>query len=223
MKFNYVLTDDSGRKEEGVISAPSRDDVVKKLNDRGKIILAVNEVKAKSFMDYFQPKPALNNEERLLFVKNMATMVKVGVTVVEALEIMMGQYKKTVVKALYQDLIDMINAGQTLGVALQKYDYVFSKLFINMVAMGEKSGNLENVLEYLDEQLEKEYDLKKKIVSAFIYPAVIIGITLIMGVGIVVFIMPKITAVFDNFVQKVHPKRRVNRFECKAIKPHNRQ
>ena len=82
---------------------------------------------------------------------------------------------------------------------LKKYDFIFSDLFINMIATGEKSGTLDKVLDYLDEQLDKEYDLRKKVISAFIYPVVILSITMMLSLGIVFFIMPKITKIFSSF------------------------
>jgi type IV pilus assembly protein PilC len=68
-----------------------------------------------------------------------------------------------------------------------------------MIAVGEKSGTLVEVLGYLKEQLEKEYELRRKVVSAFVYPGVIISITVMMIFGITIFIMPKILKIFSSF------------------------
>lgn len=198
-KFEFVLTDDTGRKEEGFLRAPTKDAALKILEEKEKIILALNEVTPKSFMRFFTPRPYLSLQDKMLFVKNLSTMVKVGITVTESMKIMLDQAESARAKRLYEEIIDMINSGQTLGKSMEEFDYIFSKLFINMISTGEKSGNLQNVLEYLDEQMEKEYSIRKKVISSLIYPAVIIGMTLIMAVGIVVFIMPKIVKVFENF------------------------
>ncbi len=198
-KFNYVLTDKTGRKEEGSMRADNKDIVLKKLAEKNKIILSVIEAPSHGFFSFLSPKASLSFQDKMLFVTNLSMMIKVGVTVTEALQIIMDQSKQAGVKKLYQDLIEMIRSGQSLGKSLEKYDYIFSKLFINMIITGEESGNLEMVLDYLNVQMEKAYEIRKKVISALIYPAIIIGITIIMGIGIVVFIMPKITKVFESF------------------------
>jgi len=137
--------------------------------------------------------------EKMIFVKNLATMIEVGITISESLVILKEQTKKNSLKRMYDDILEMVNAGQTLAGSLRKYDNNFSELFINMIETGEASGNLGDVLKYLDLQLEKDYEIRKKVIGALVYPAIIISITLLMAVGIVIFIMPKITSIFKQF------------------------
>lgn len=196
-KFNYVLSDDVGRKEEGVIRAASKEIAMEKLQETNKIILSV--VEAKKEKHWFMGKPSMSMQEKMLFVKNLSSIVEVGVNIVEGFEILSSQTKKQGQKRMFEDIIDRIRSGQSLANSLRTYEYIFSSLFINMIETGEESGNLEKVLQYLDQQLEKDYDTRKKLVSALIYPAVIVSITILMAIGIVIFIMPKITKIFDNF------------------------
>ncbi|MBT4917265.1 type II secretion system F family protein [Candidatus Peregrinibacteria bacterium] len=198
-KYEYVVTDDNGRKNTGFIDSSSREVALKKVREEfpDKIVISVTE-KAKGRF-YFTFKPSLSFQEKMLFTKNLATMIKVGITVTESLEILANQASKKNVKSMYEDIIEMIRSGQTLANSLRKYNYIFSDLFINMIQTGEESGNLEKTLVYLDRQLEKEYETRKKIVGAMIYPIVIICLTVVMAIGIVVFIMPKITSIFGKF------------------------
>lgn len=154
-----------------------------------------NKVKHVNFWE----KPNMNFQEKMMFVKQLSIMIKMGTTIVESLQIIIKQTKLKKNKKMYEKIIEMIESGQTLSVSLKEYDYIFSNIFINMIKTGEESGNLEKVLEYLDIQLEKEYELRGKVISAIIYPVVIIGITLLMTLGIVIFIMPKITKIFQSF------------------------
>ena len=100
---------------------------------------------------------------------------------------------------MFESILSMIKSGQSLAKSLKAYNHIFSDVYVNMIATGEESGTLEDILEYLDLQLEKEYDLRKKVKSAFIYPVVILSITMIMALGIVIFIMPKVTRIFTSF------------------------
>jgi type II secretory pathway component PulF len=135
----------------------------------------------------------------MILTEHLSVMLKVGITIMEALEILADQTTKAKTKAMYKDIIERIKAGQSLSKSLKKYSYIFSNLFVNMVQTGEEGGNLDEVFEYLSIQLEKEYEMRKKILAAFTYPAVIIGITLTLAVAIVIFIMPKITKIFESF------------------------
>ncbi len=196
-KYNYILSDESGLQTKGVISANNKEAALKKLRDKNKIIISVTEkTKGKSL---FFSKPRMSFQDKMMFTKHLCTMIKVGITVTEALEIMISQTKSASIRGMYEDIMDMVKTGQTLANSLKKYNYIFTDLFINMIQTGEESGNMEGVLTNLDRQLEKEYQVRKRIVSAFIYPAVIVGFTILMAIGIVVFIMPKITKIFESF------------------------
>lgn len=196
-KYNYVLSDNSGIKTEGSIYAPNFETAKEKLNKKNKIIISIRE--NKNLRVWFWERPDLSSQDKLMFVKNMATMIKVGISISEALKIIIEQTNKGNNRKMFENILEMINSGQTLAISLKKYDYIFSEIFTNIIATGEKSGTLEQALEQLDKQLEKEYELRKKIISAFIYPAVIVGATFIIMIGIVIFIMPKVTKIFKSF------------------------
>lgn len=196
-KYRYILSTKSGIKTEGVMSASTKEAALQKLRKKNRIIISVTEVKYGKL--WLLGRPHLSFQDKMLFTKHLTTMVKVGITITEAFEILINQTKKRSIKKMYEDILDMLKSGQSLSKSLRKYSYIFSDLFINMIQTGEAGGNLEEVLEYLDKQLEKDYEIRKKIISAFIYPAVIVGITIVMAIGIVVFIMPKISTIFESF------------------------
>ncbi|MBI2463623.1 type II secretion system F family protein [Candidatus Peregrinibacteria bacterium] len=205
--FHYTLSSISGTHQEGEISASNREIALRKLRKKDQIIISLEEIKKSR--TWFWQKPKLSLEEKLLFTSYMATMIKVGITIKEALHIIMSQTKKEKNREMYKKIIEMIQNGQSLALSLKQYDFIFSELFINMIASGEESGNLAQILEYLAVQLEKEYDLRKKIISAFIYPAVIISITMLLAVGMVIFIMPRITKIFISLKVKLPLPTRV--------------
>lgn len=196
-KFEYIATDKKGAKKKGTISASSEESAIEKLRENFEVIVSVQE-QIKKKLNLFS-KPSLSFEDKMMFTKHMATMIKVGITITEALEIMRSQSDRPNNKKMYETLIEMVRSGQSLANSLNHYPNVFPEIFVNMVATGEESGNLEQVLEYLDIQLEKECEIRKKVISAFIYPAVIVSVTVLMTFGIIVFVMPKITKIFSSF------------------------
>lgn len=187
----------SGVREEGILNAANKELALSKLRQKNSIIISLVEASKKH--TWFWQKPHMKLQEKVIFTTQLATMIRVGIPLTEALNIILTQTKRPQNKEMFRVMIEMIHSGQTLAKSLRIYDCVFPELFINMVASGEESGNLEQVLFYLSEQLEKEYEMRKKIISAFIYPAVIISITLLLSIGIVVFIMPKILKIFSSF------------------------
>ncbi|PIR55494.1 hypothetical protein COU74_00535 [Candidatus Peregrinibacteria bacterium CG10_big_fil_rev_8_21_14_0_10_36_19] len=196
-KFNYVITDDSGRRNEGVVNASTLVEAREKLSGQpGNLISLVEDT---SMTTWFWQKPHLSLQDKLMFVKHMSTMIKVGITITEAITILINQTSAPNNQKMYKNILERIRSGQSLSQSLQEYDYVFSNIFINMIGAGEQSGTLPKVLEYLDLQLEKEYELRKKVISAFIYPGVIISVTFLLTIAIVLFVMPKITDIFESF------------------------
>lgn len=196
-RFDYIASNNEGVHKKGTINATNIEEATDKLRADFDIIISVLE-KPKRELNLFSA-PHFSMEDKMMFTKHMATMIKVGITIAEALEIMADQAIKVNNRRMYENLIERIKAGQSLAQSLREYPNVFSEVFINMVETGEEAGNLDEVLAYLDVQLEKEYDIRKKIVSAFIYPGVIVSVTMLLMLCIVVFVMPKITDIFNSF------------------------
>jgi type IV pilus assembly protein PilC len=195
--YDYTGSTDEGVRQKGTIAGSSREDVLRQLKEQNVVVISVLE--HPKTRGGFLKKPHLSLEDKLMFTKHMAAMMNVGITVDEALEIIGDQGRTGNQKRMYGNMRERIQSGQSLANSLKEYEYVFSEVFVNMVATGEKSGTLEEVFEYLALQLEKEYDLRKKVVSAFIYPVVIIIITIVLMSGVVLFIMPRISEIFISF------------------------
>ncbi len=196
-RFKYKLSDKIGEDSKGLIEAESETEAIKRLTSGGHTLISIHEVSQGGLP--FWEKPSLSFEDKMLFTKHLATMLRAGITITEALQILGSQTAQARNRQMYENILRSVKAGQSLSESMRVYDFIFSDLFINMIATGEKSGTLDKVLDYLDEQLDKEYDLRKKVISAFIYPVVILSITMILSLGIVFFIMPKITKIFSSF------------------------
>lgn len=196
-KYDYVVVNDQGIKEKGSCNAPNEETAIHQLRETYSMIISVMERKKRTWQIF--GKPSLSLEDKMMFTQHLAIMIRVGITITEALEILQSQAETSQNRKMYANLIEMVKSGQSLSKSLNEYKNIFPEIFVNMIATGENSGSLEKVLDYLGVQLEKEYELRKKIVSAFIYPAVITGVTFVLMAGIVIFIMPKITNIFTSF------------------------
>lgn len=140
----------------------------------------------------------VSNKQILFFTKNLSVMLQAGSTLSEALQVMEQQVTGKL-EEIVKDVKGKVNKGFEFSQALEKYPDTFSNTYISVLKVGEKTGSLGKNLKYLVEQLEKTQSLKKKIMGAMFYPAVIFGGGLLVTLGIVIFILPKITGLFKSF------------------------
>ncbi|MFH0779400.1 MAG: type II secretion system F family protein [Parcubacteria group bacterium] len=134
----------------------------------------------------------------LFFTKNLSILLKAGSTLSESLEVMREQTKGKLQQILFE-INEKVQRGLNFSDALAGYPKVFSIIYVNMIKIGEQSGTLEMNLEQLAKQLEAQYKLRKKIVGAMVYPSIIFSGTILIGGGVVLFVLPKITRLFKNF------------------------
>ncbi|MFA5134900.1 MAG: type II secretion system F family protein [Patescibacteria group bacterium] len=206
MKFDYVATTEDGHIEKGSVQAASKGAVLDGLRQRGLIIMSVTgEGQGR------QPKPAANavvrslrfgrvsQLDKIMFVRNLGTMLKSGLPLVETLSVVRDQADSKKLKLVTDSVLKDVSNGKTLAASLEQHGNVFSKTVVGMVHAGEASGTLERNLDYIADELERDYELRRKVVSAMIYPAIILSGTLALGIGLSIFILPKLVKMFDTF------------------------
>jgi len=134
--------------------------------------------------------------EKLFFVRNLGVMVKTGVSLVRAFEILAQQTRSKKFKNVLFKLSGKINKGEGLADALGHYPEVFPAIFQETIRVGEETGKLEDALKTLNKQMEKEHDLKSKIASAMVYPIMVLAMVFGIGIFMMIFAVPKIKASF---------------------------
>lgn len=141
----------------------------------------------------------VSHQEILLFTKHLDTMMKAGVPIAEAFDTLISQTKSDYFRNILSAIIKDIENGQSLSKALSKHPKAFNDFYLSMIGVGEESGTLEENLEFLSKQLAKDYNLRKKIKAAMIYPALVVSATFIMGGFIAFYILPKLVDFFEAF------------------------
>lgn len=200
-KFLYTAKHiSSGETSGGEMEAKDEKSLAQELRSQGLLITSIKETVAATainikFFDRFKRVPL---KEKMTFTRNLSVMVSSGLTISRAVHnLSVGTRNKTFQKVL-ESVYDDLQAGKTLSEGLGKYPNVFNELYVNMVYVGEISGNLEEVLDILALQLEKENDLLSKVRGALIYPSVIVVAMIGIGALMLVYILPKITGVFKD-------------------------
>lgn len=200
-KFFYTAKNvTTGETSGGEREAKDEKSLAQDLRVEGMLLTSLKEEKADSvlqvkFFDRFKTVPL---KEKMTFTRNLSVMVSSGLTVSRAINNLSLQTKNKTFRKILESVNDDLQSGKTLSEGLAKYPVVFNELFVNMVYVGEVSGNLEEVLDILALQLEKENDLLSKVRGALIYPAVIVVAMIGIAILMLVYILPKITGVFKD-------------------------
>lgn len=200
-KFFYTAKNiATGETSGGELNAKDEKTLAQDLRAQGMLLTsckeeAVTEGIQIKFFDRFNRVPL---KEKMTFTRNLSVMVSSGLTISRAVHNLSLQTGNKAFKKILDSVNEDLQAGKTLSEGLGRYPNVFSELFVNMVYVGEISGNLEEVLDILALQLEKENDLLSKVRGALIYPAVIVTAMIAIGILMLTYILPRITGVFRD-------------------------
>lgn len=200
-KFFYTAKNaTTGETSGGEMEAADEKSLAQDLRAQGLLLTSFKEEQVASslqvkFFDRFKTVPL---KEKMTFTRNLSVMVSSGLTISRAVHNLSLQTNNKTFRQILNDVNDDLQSGKTLSEGLGKYPSVFNELYVNMVYVGEVSGNLEEVLDILALQLEKENDLLSKVRGALIYPAVIVVAMIGIGILMLVYILPKITGVFKD-------------------------
>lgn len=199
MKFKYVVFDSSNKTQKGVIEAANLREANQLLIDQGWFIKKIApKGKAQGGFNVSVGIGKVSLLDKTLFVKHLGTMLKSGININEALEIISDQTSSPKFKKITRSVLEQVRSGQSLGKALGRYPKVFDPLFINIVKVGEDSGTLEENLEYLSNELEDRLELIRNIKAASFYPAIILGATAGLGLVLSYFVLPQVTRLFTT-------------------------
>lgn len=199
--FHYKIQNPDGQYEEGETNAENKYILSNKLKEEGKTVIAVTEIIKKKWLLSFEFSlfSRITLQDKILFTKNLSVMIDAGIPLARALDILMQQNKKIKLKNTLQIFYDNITKGTSFSEALSKFPQVFSPLIISMVRVGEESGNLSESLLTVSTQLSKNNALYKKVKGAMIYPAFVIGVMVIIGILMFIFVIPTLVTTFKDF------------------------
>jgi len=197
-KYFYTATSSAGELKSGVSEARDEHELVRFLRQKGYILISARLEKPKKKIDIFSSLTGVSLKEKLFFTRNFRLMIKAGVPLPRSLEILVAQSRNKGFKKALLKIREEIIGGKRLSESLKDWPGIFSELFCNMIKVGEETGNLEGVLENLTRQIEKTYELKSKVKGALVYPVVIIVAMTGIGILMLVMVVPKLSATFDE-------------------------
>jgi len=202
--YNYKVLNKEGEPMVGVVEAPDIDLAIEALTENGFKVISLKEVKG-SLDSVLQSIPFLNRvsqKELVIFSRQLAVMVSATVPIIQALKVIVKQTENVAFQKIIGKVTDDVDEGLRLSDALRKHS-IFSGFFVNMIASGESSGRLDEVLEYLADEVEKNYDLQSKIKGAMIYPTFIVLGLVVVGIAMMVFVIPQLTSILESSGQEL--------------------
>jgi len=162
--------------------------------------MAISEINI-NLDKYLAKVPFFNRvppKDLVIFSRQLSVMISADVPVVQSLKVLVRQTANARLRTVVANLAADVEGGTKFSIALGRYPKVFSDFFINIVRSGETTGKLDEVLDYLATQQEKDYDLQSKIKGAMIYPAFILFGLVTVGIVMMIFVIPKLTDVLKE-------------------------
>ncbi len=138
-------------------------------------------------------------KEQILFARNISLMSRSGMPILDSLHMIQRQTSSGIMRKILASVITDVENGQFLSTSLKKYESVFGALFINIIRIGEASGTLSENLGFLADELKKKQQLRGKIMSAMLYPIIILFTTIALTSVLMFLVFPKIMPIFESF------------------------
>ncbi|MFN4120421.1 type II secretion system F family protein [Acidovorax sp.] len=210
LEFAWRAASGTGQIQEGRMAAPAAAAVVKQLRDRGLTPLAVDEVqgagaglKGATALQLGRKtgrvdKGPVNSADVLALTSELAIMLRAGLALDNALRVLIDMSHKPSVAALVQSTLEAVKGGTPLSRALAQRHELFGDFYINMVRSGEASGQMSAVLDRLVEHMERQRSLRESVISATIYPAILLGVAVLSLIAMLGFVVPQFEKLFTD-------------------------
>jgi type IV pilus assembly protein PilC len=213
--FQYEAMNAAGQEVKAEIDAGSADEAITKIRSQGYFPTKVKEKAAKKQKAAAQATAAgapakkggsfnisiggVSTKVITQFTRQLSTLQDAGLPILRSLKILWQQQKPGQLKNILDQVAADVESGSTLSESMARHPKAFDKLYTNMVAAGETGGVLDVILQRLAEFMEKAMRLKRRVIGAMIYPAVVISFSVLIVTGIMIFVVPKFREIFKDF------------------------
>lgn len=222
MKFHYKSVADGGEVKEGIIESADAFTLAKELKASGETLVSATPA-TKAHIGGKGFNIALGGvklADKITFSKNLAAMIDAGLTLSRALTVLERQTKSKKFKDEISAIAKDVEKGGTLSSSAAKFPKTFSTLFVSMVRAGEESGKLGESLRIVAEQMDRSFALRRKIRGAMMYPGIIMSVMVVIGILMLIFVVPTLTATFSELAIELPASTRLIISTSDAFKTH---
>ncbi|MBH78993.1 MAG: type II secretion system protein GspF [Gammaproteobacteria bacterium] len=207
--FQYTALDQSGKQRKGVLEADSVRQIRQLLRDQGLVPLGVDVASERrrpgsdSKSLFSLPGRRLSGLDRVLFTRQLATLVAAGLPVEEALQAVAQQSEKQHIAALIMGIRSKVLEGHSMASSLGDYPGSFSEMFRSTVAAGEQSGHLDRVLDNLADYTERQFEARRNVEMALLYPVLLTLLAFGLVAALMIYVVPDMVGMLQNMNQEL--------------------
>jgi type IV pilus assembly protein PilC len=195
--YKYKAVTNTGSTVTGVISGENRDEIIKNLRSKNQYPILVEAMQKSRDINIGGILSGIKIKDIALFCRQLYTMLNAGVTLVNCLDILKMQTENKKLQGIIGNLHQDVQKGMSFSEALRQSN-VFPELLVNMVVAGEVSGNLDTIMSRMALHFEKENHIRNKIKGALVYPAFLGGLTIIVVIFLLTFVLPTFVSMFEG-------------------------
>jgi general secretion pathway protein F len=201
--FRYKAVAPSGEMLEGVLEAHVQEAVIERLQAMGYVTIRAEEATTAAAVGKFERRRRfmrrrVSADQLAMLTRELATLLNAGLALDRALEVLTGIAEDEAVRATLVRVRNEVRGGATLSAALAGESGIFSRLYLSMVRAGEAGGALGRVLLRLSEHLERADELRATVVSALIYPTILVAVSAISVMSLLIFVVPQFTQLLEE-------------------------
>ena len=203
MEFRCRLGAPGGEIIEGVYIADSEARLRREFEEKGLYVLAIQQAGRRALAGFHLPalprRRNVSSREFLVFNQELATLLKAGMPLVQSLDILRQRIASPVFKGVLDDVFERVRAGSALSEAFEAHQGLFPGVYTASLLAGEKSGNLEQVLRRYVSYVKVISSVRRKTISALVYPAILVALSLVVVTIIVVKVVPEFGNFYNQF------------------------
>jgi type IV pilus assembly protein PilC len=199
VKFQYQARNQQGQLQVGNVEAPDKKAAVQILTGHNLYVLSIESAKQQSISErVVRAFNRVKAKDLMVFTRQLATLIESEMPLDNALQSLYRQTKNTLLKESIFGIIQDIESGLSLSQALERQKPIFSEFYVSMIRSAEVTGRLEEAMQFLADYMEKEAQWRSKMVSALIYPIILLALFIVVALVMVVVVFPKIAPVFQE-------------------------
>ena len=206
MTFKYKVLDQSNNQKEGTIDAVNIEVAINSLQKRGFSVMTIvpdDKFTGSFFEQNLSIFERVSNKDIVILSRQMATLFEAQVSALRVFQLLAMQSENMLLRRNLKEVVDDLQAGNSISIALSKHPKVFSQFYINMVKSGEESGKLDQTFMYLADHLDRTYEVSSKVKTALIYPAFVIFTFIAVMILMLVVVIPKISGILKDSGQEI--------------------
>ena len=194
--FYCKMTEPGGRIVEETITADSKAILIKRLKKEGNFVLEIRREEGLGIHKKGISRRRIKANDLLSFNREFSVLIRTGLSIVAALDVVIEKGEESELSKILKKIRDDITAGESLSGAFGKYSNIFSKLYVTSLQAGEKSGNIPLAISRYIEYIKKMSDIKQKVISASVYPLILVMASFFVLLFLLIFVVPVLTESF---------------------------